>query len=72
MSVTGLHICMETAAAPGDQGHEVGARWVCECGANFVYREGFNRGGYLELDWWSAPAVPQQRRGVRGVLFGPR
>lgn len=73
MSMTGLHICMETAGAPSDrQVAEIGTRWVCECGTNYVYREGFNRGGYLEASWWPAPALPRQRRHVRDLLFGQR
>ena len=73
MTMTGLHICMQTGNAPSEEdATELGARWVCECGSNFVYREGFNRGGHLEASWWPAPALPQPRRGVRGLLFGPR
>ena len=73
MSVTGLHICLEMPEAPGrDAEYPIGARWVCECGTNFVYREGFNRGGQLTAAWWEAPAVPRPRRAVRDLLFGPR
>ena len=77
MSSTGLHICMETADAPGQDGDvELGTRWICSCGTNYVYREGFNRAGHVEPGWWQAPALPQprtQRRKPLGVrLFGPR
>ncbi|WP_210649240.1 hypothetical protein [Nocardioides sp. SYSU D00065] len=74
MDSTLIHICLETAGAPSpEEHHEVGERWVCACGDNFVYREGFNRAGYASLDWWPAPAIPRPRRSpVRGLLFGPR
>lgn len=70
-----IHVCLQTVGAPTDEGHEVGARWVCACGDNFVYREGFNRAGYPTLAWWPAPAIPQPRKtrpARRGLLFGPR
>ena len=68
-----LHICMETDGAPSaDSPHAAGDRWICECGGNFVYREGFNRAGYTSLEWWPAPAIPQPRKARRGLLFGPR
>ena len=71
MESTFIHVCLNTAGAPTEDGHEVGERWVCSCGDNFVYREGFNRGGYPEVGWWPAPAIPQPRSsGIR--LFGPR
>jgi len=74
MGSTMIHVCLETATAPSPADeHEHGERWVCSCGANFVYREGFNRAGYQNLDWWPAPAIPQPRGArVRGLLFGPR
>jgi hypothetical protein len=73
MSSTGLHICLETEGAPAREGDfELGSRWICGCGTNFVYREGFNRGGHLEPAWWEAPAVPQQRTPLSVRLFGPR
>ena len=51
----------------------MGERWVCSCGDNFVYREGFNRAGHPSLEWWPAPAIPQPRKAARrGLLFGPR
>lgn len=68
-----VHICLETPGAPGPDGHELGERWQCACGDSFVFREGFNRGGYLDVAWWPAPTIPQPRRTVRrGLLFGPR
>lgn len=74
MDSTTIHVCLQTRDAPTNEGHEVGERWVCGCGENFVYREGFNRAGHPTLDWWPAPAIPQPRNtgGVRGLLFGPR
>jgi hypothetical protein len=74
MSTTaGLHICKQTPDAPSDEGdYELGTRWVCECGGNFVFREGLNRRGYPDNAWWPAPALPRQRRHVRDMLFGPR
>jgi hypothetical protein len=73
MSVSSVHICKQAPGAPSDEGDfELGSRWVCECGSNFVYREGFNRGGYLEAAWWPAPPVPRQRGAVRSLLFGAR
>ncbi|WP_210438860.1 hypothetical protein [Nocardioides xinjiangensis] len=73
MDPTTIHVCLQTPGAPTDEGHEVGARWVCGCGDTFVYREGFNRAGHRTLQWWPAPAIPQPRDGrVRGLLFGPR
>ena len=71
MESTYVHVCLKTDGAPTDEGHEIGERWVCSCGDHFVYREGFNRGGYPEVAWWPAPAIPQPRNAaVR--LFGPR
>ena len=77
MESTFIHVCLQTEGAPTtDDGHEVGERWVCSCGDNFVYREGFNRAGYSSVEWWPAPAIPQprnsrpRRSGIR--LFGPR
>jgi hypothetical protein len=73
MSSTGLHVCMETPDAPAREGdYDVGSRWICSCGTHYVYREGFNRGGYLEPAWWKAPAIPQQRTPLSVRLFGPR
>lgn len=75
MDSTMIHVCLQTADAPTLDGHEVGERWVCSCGDNFVYREGFNRAGHPSVEWWPAPAVPQPRNAKparRGLLFGPR
>jgi hypothetical protein len=77
MDSTIIHVCLKTAGAPTDDSeHELGERWVCECGSNYVYREGFNRAGYPSVEWWPAPAVPQPRNAKdkpkRGLLFGPR
>ena len=77
MDPTMIHVCLQTEAAPSaDEEHELGERWVCSCGDNFVYREGFNRAGYPNVDWWPAPAIPEQRAAKtkprRGLLFGPR
>jgi hypothetical protein len=77
MDSTTIHVCLQTEGAPSEDGaYEVGERWICACGDNFVYREGFNRAGYQELAWWPAPAIPQPRNAKskprRGLLFGPR
>ena len=75
MDSTMIHVCMQTEAAPTeDEAHELGDRWVCSCGDNFVYREGFNRAGHPSVDWWPAPAIPQPRaaKAKRSLLFGPR
>jgi hypothetical protein len=75
MEQTIIHVCLETDGAPAEAPeHEIGERWVCSCGDNFVYREGFNRAGYQSVGWWPAPAlaIPRPRRAVRGLLFGPR
>lgn len=74
MGSTIIHVCLQTEGAPTREGHEVGERWVCSCGDNFVYREGFNRSGHPSLEWWPAPAIPQPRTSLlrRGLLFGPR
>ena len=73
MDSTMIHVCLQTEGAPTLDGHEVGERWVCSCGDNFVYREGFSRSGHASLDWWPAPAIPQPRKtGRRGLIFGPR
>lgn len=69
MSTTELHIC-STEIRPEDAGLEIGARRVCDCGRNFVWREGFTRGA-VQSAWWPAPPVPRQHR-VRDLLFGPR
>jgi hypothetical protein len=74
MDSTMIHVCLQTEGAPSEEGHELGERWVCSCGDNFVYREGFNRAGYPAVEWWPAPAIPQPRaeKPKRGFLFGPR
>ncbi len=72
MDATLLHVCMQTEGAPSSTGRQVGERWACECGENFVYREGYNRAGRRSLEWWSVPAIPRPRGFVRGLLFGPR
>ena len=74
MDAMTIHVCLLTDGAPSAEGeHEIGERWVCACGDHFVYREGFNRAGYPSLEWWPAPAIPQQRAKTRrGLLFGPR
>lgn len=75
MDSTVIHVCLQTQDAPSnDDSHELGERWVCSCGDNYVYREGFNRAGYPEVEWWPAPAIPQPRgaKPKRGILFGPR
>lgn len=76
MDSTMIHVCLQTEGAPtADEEHELGERWVCACGDNFVYREGFNRAGYQSVEWWPAPPIPQQRsekKARRGLLFGPR
>ncbi len=73
MSMPGIHICLESESAPGEDGaHEPGARWVCSCGSNFVWREGFSHSGHLTVGWWPAPAIPRQRRPVRDLIFGAR
>ena len=77
MDHTIVHVCLETESAPEpDSEHQLGERWVCDCGDHFVYREGFNRAGYQSVEWWPAPAIPQPRntktKVKRGLLFGPR
>jgi hypothetical protein len=74
MDSTMIHVCLQTEGAPSEEGHELGERWVCTCGDNFVYREGFNRAGYPSVEWWPAPAIPQQttKKSKRSLLFGPR
>lgn len=74
MESTTFHVCLQTETAPSEADqHELGERWVCSCGDNFVYREGFNRAGYRSVEWWPAPAIPQPRNATkRGLLFGPR
>ncbi|WP_374457670.1 hypothetical protein [Nocardioides sp.] len=73
MSSTLLHICLETDGAPDAQGDfEVGSRWVCECGLNYVFHEGFNRGGGYTNSWFVAPPLPKPRGPVGTLLFGPR
>lgn len=74
MDSTMVHVCLQTETAPSSgTEHVIGDRWVCRCGDNFVYREGFNRSGHETVDWWPAPAIPQPRNARRrGLLFGPR
>ncbi len=73
MASTMIHICLETNQAPDqDAQHSLGERWVCDCGGNFVYHEGFNRGGGYTNAWFPAPALPRQRRSISSLLFGPR
>jgi len=73
-----VHVCLEQAEAPAqDAEFADGTRWVCACGANFVYREGFNRAGYKAMEWWEVPpvVVPQQRqarKSLRERLIGAR
>lgn len=73
MGSTLLHICLESPSAPDPAGHhEVGSRWVCECGTNYVFHEGFNRGGGYTNEWFVAPALPRPRSPIGSLLFGPR
>lgn len=73
MGSTLLHICLETDEAPDPRDHhEVGERWICSCGINYVFHEGFNRGGGLVNDWFEAQPLPKPRRTGRALLFGPR
>ncbi|RYB94740.1 hypothetical protein EUA93_10515 [Nocardioides oleivorans] len=75
MGSTMLHICLETEGAPAADGeHEVGERWICECGGNFVYREGFNaaRPSFSTMGWWPAPAIPRPRSAIGNLILGPR
>ena len=68
-----VHVCMDQPDAPAaDAEFEENARYVCACGSNFVYREGFNKGGFRTMDWWEAPAlvIPKQR--MRDRLIRPR
>lgn len=73
-----VHVCLEQAEAPAQDGEFAdGTRWVCACGANYVYREGFNRAGFKGMDWWEAPAIaiPEQRqarKSLRDRLIRPR
>jgi hypothetical protein len=65
METRRIHVCREQDDAPArDAEYADGTRWICACGCNFVYREGFNRAGHRGMDWWEAPAlvIPQQRR----------
>ena len=64
MATRRIHICLEQVDAPAhDAKFPDGSRWVCSCGSHFVYREGLNRAGYPEMEWWEAPpvAIPRQR-----------
>lgn len=73
MSSTLLHICMDTDDAPRAGAEvEIGTRWVCECGINYVFHEGFNRAGAFEPQWFAAPALPKPRGPLGTLLFGPR
>lgn len=77
MQTNQVHVCLEQPDAPvRDAEYPVDAHWTCGCGADYIYREGFNRGGYLEMDWWEVPpiAVPRQRRrtSLRDRLIGSR
>ena len=73
MGSTLLHICLETDGAPrADADTEVGARWVCECGLNYVFHEGFTPSGRAATTWYPAPPLPRPRRSVGSLLFGPR
>lgn len=72
-----VHVCLETPGAPeADAEFEVGARWICGCGDNFVYHEGFNRAGYKEMAWFQASplVIPKQRMQdrLRDRLVRPR
>ena len=73
-----VHVCLEQADAPAQDGEfAAGARYVCACGSQFVYREGFNRAGYKAMDWWQAPPIEipvqrQARKSLRDRLIGPR
>jgi hypothetical protein len=68
-----VHVCLELAEAPAQDGEYAdGTRWVCFCGTNFVYREGFNRAGFKGMDWWEAPpiatpVIPEQRQARRSL-----
>jgi hypothetical protein len=78
MQNNGVHVCLEQAEAPAQDGEFVdGARYVCSCGSHFVYREGFTMSGHRGMDWWPAPAiaVPEQRqarKSLRDRLIRPR
>jgi hypothetical protein len=66
-----VHVCLEQDEAPAQDGEFAeGTRWVCACGTNFVYREGFNRAGYMDMAWWEAPSVviPEQRQPRKSLL----
>lgn len=76
MKTTQFHVCTELPDAPSaDVAVPEGTRWVCECGANFVYREGFNAAGHLHSAWWPAPALPtprRERQSLKSLLIRPR
>ena len=78
MRTNRVHVCLEQPGAPTpDVAYEVDSRWVCECGDNFVYHEGFNRAGYKEMNWYQASpiVIPQQRtarRSLKDRLIHPR
>ena len=72
-----VHVCLETPGAPEPGAEfEVDARWICSCGDNYVYRDGFNRAGYKEMSWFRAPAlvIPKQRMQdrLRDLVIRPR
>lgn len=76
MEATEFHVCLDLPEAPGaDVETPEGTRWVCACGANFVYREGFNAAGHLMSSWWPAPPLVEPRRqraSLRDLLIRPR
>ena len=68
-----VHVCRDQIGAPDSHAEpEEGARRVCSCGSNFVYRAGFSTGGHLVMDWWEAPPLPRPRRSLRNLLVRPR
>ncbi len=70
MQTNRVHVCLElpNAPTPGVE-YEIDARWVCDCGDNYVFREGFNRAGFKELNWYQAApiVVPEQRKAHRSL-----
>lgn len=72
-----VHVCLEQPDAPQDDVEfEADARWICGCGDNYVYHEGFNRAGHQEMSWYQAPplVIPKQRmqHKLRDLLIRPR
>lgn len=73
-----VHVCLELPNAPkAGVEYALDTRWVCDCGDNYVYHDGFNRAGYKELNWYQASplVVPRQRtarRSLRDRLIHPR